>query len=93
MTVAHGRADGGRSHGGGRADDSMGLTDGGGAGGGGARGGDGEPMIQGDAEDPEGQGGTGGTCDRGGDPESRTVAGVTRRSRRSGVQRRWQGDD
>ncbi|KAL1250938.1 hypothetical protein QQF64_018734 [Cirrhinus molitorella] len=76
VTVAHGGADGGRSHGGGRADDSMGLTDGGRAGGGGARGRDGEPMIQGDAEDPEGHGGTGGTCDRGEDPESRSVAGA-----------------
>ncbi|KAL1277189.1 hypothetical protein QQF64_023862 [Cirrhinus molitorella] len=65
--AAHGGADGGRSHGGGRADDSRGLTDGGGAGGGGARGGDGEPKIRGVTEDPEGQGGTGGTGARGRD--------------------------
>ncbi len=37
--------------------DSRGMTNGGGAGGGGARGRDGEPMSQGDAEDPGGQGG------------------------------------
>ncbi|KAL1279670.1 hypothetical protein QQF64_014270 [Cirrhinus molitorella] len=43
--ASHMGADGGRSHGGGRADDSRGPTDGGGAGGGGARGGDGEPKI------------------------------------------------
>ncbi|KAL1248940.1 hypothetical protein QQF64_022258 [Cirrhinus molitorella] len=72
--AAHGGADRGRNHGGGRADDSRGPTDGGGAGG--ARGG--EPMIRGDTEDPEGQGGTDGTCDRGrgGDPESRKGAGA-----------------
>ncbi len=46
--VEPGGSDGGRSLGGGRADDSRGPTDGGGAGGGGARGGDGEPMSQGD---------------------------------------------
>ncbi|KAL1261521.1 hypothetical protein QQF64_006786 [Cirrhinus molitorella] len=73
--AAHGGADRGRSHGGGRADDSSGPTDVGGAGGGGARGGDGELKIRGDAEDPEGQGGTDGTCDRGRDPESRTGDG------------------
>uniref|UniRef100_A0A671SXJ8 mitogen-activated protein kinase kinase kinase n=1 Tax=Sinocyclocheilus anshuiensis TaxID=1608454 RepID=A0A671SXJ8_9TELE len=44
MKATHGGAEGGRSHGGGRADDSRGLTDGG----------DGEPMSQGDGEDPEG---------------------------------------
>ncbi len=35
------------------AADSRGPTNGGGAGGGGARGGDGEPMSQGNGEDPE----------------------------------------
>jgi len=45
MMVTHGGADGERSHGGGRADNSRGPTDGGG---------DGEPMSQGDTEDPEG---------------------------------------
>ncbi|KAL0152796.1 hypothetical protein M9458_052519 [Cirrhinus mrigala] len=59
--AAHGRADRGRSHGGGRADDSRGPTNSGGASGGEARGGDGEPMIQGDTEDPEGQGGAQGS--------------------------------
>ncbi len=54
MMMAHGGADGGRSHGGVMAADSMGPTNGGGAGGGGARGGDGEPTSQGDAEDPGG---------------------------------------
>ncbi len=54
MMVTHGGADGERSHGGGRADNSRGPTDGGGAGGGGARSGDGEPMSQGYTEDPEG---------------------------------------
>ncbi|KAL0161781.1 hypothetical protein M9458_045506, partial [Cirrhinus mrigala] len=74
MMVAHGGADGGRSHGGGRADDSRGQTDGGGA-----RGGDGEPMILGDTEDPEGQGRAQGSGDRGrgGDPEVRSGAGTT----------------
>ncbi len=43
----------GRSHEGGRADNSRGPTNAGGAGGGGARGGDGELMSQGDEEDPE----------------------------------------
>ncbi len=57
ITAPHGGADGGRSHGGGRAADSRGLTDDGRAGGGGARGGDGEPMSQGDGEDPEDHGG------------------------------------
>ncbi|KAI2666633.1 Elongation factor 4 [Labeo rohita] len=42
MMVAHGGADGERGHGGGRADDSRGLTSCSGAGGGGALGGDGE---------------------------------------------------
>ncbi len=58
MMAAHSRADGVRSHGGGRSDDSRGPTDSGWAGGGGAWGGDGEPMSQsqGDTEDPEGQG-------------------------------------
>ncbi len=45
--------------------------DDGGAGGDGARGRDGEPMSQGDREDPEGQGRADGSGDRGGgrDPE------------------------
>ncbi len=51
MMMAHGGARG-RSHGGVIAADSRGPTNGGGAGGGGAR--DGEPMSQGDAEDPGG---------------------------------------
>ncbi len=55
MKVTHGVADTGSSHGGGRADDSRGVTDGSGAGGGGARRGDGEPMSQGDRKDPEGR--------------------------------------
>ncbi len=73
ITATHGGADGGRSHGGGRADDSRGPTDGGG----GARGR--EPMSQGDEEDPEDHGGTGGSGDRGGggDPEGRGGAGMT----------------
>ncbi len=77
--AAHGGADRGWSHGGGRADSSRGLTDGGGAGGGGAWGGDREPMSQGDAEDPEGQGGADGIGDwgRGGDPEGRGGAEAT----------------
>ncbi len=50
--MAHGGADGGRSHGGGMAVDSRGPTNGGGAGDGGGRGV--EPMSQGDAEDPAG---------------------------------------
>ncbi len=53
--TAHGGADGGRSHGGGRADDSRGPTYGGRAGGRGAQGGDGEPISQGDGEYPEGE--------------------------------------
>ncbi|KAI2644202.1 ABC transporter NFT1 [Labeo rohita] len=53
IMMAHGGADGRRSHGGGRANNSRGPTDGGGAGGGGARSGVGEPKIQGDDEDPE----------------------------------------
>ncbi len=77
--VAHGGADGGRSHGGGVVADSMGPTNGGGAGGVGARGGDREPKSQGDAEDPEGQGGAGGFGDRGegGAPEGRGGARAT----------------
>ncbi|KAI2663522.1 Midasin [Labeo rohita] len=55
MMTAHVGADRGRSHGGGRADDSRGMTDGGGAGGGGAQGRDGELMNQGDEEDLEGR--------------------------------------
>ncbi len=51
MMAADGGADEGRSHGRGRADDSMVPTDGGGASGGGARGGDGEPMSQDDWKD------------------------------------------
>ncbi len=47
MKATHGGADRGRSHGGGRDDISRGPTNGGGAGGRGARGGDGEPMSQG----------------------------------------------
>ncbi len=77
VKTTHGGADGGRSHGGGRADDSRGLTDGGGAGGGGVRGG--EPMSQADKVDPEGRGGTDGSgyqCG-GGDPEGRGGAGAT----------------
>ncbi len=61
--VAHGGADGGRSHGGGMAADSRGPTNGGGAGGGGARGSDREPKSQDEAEDLEGQGGAGGFGD------------------------------
>ncbi len=62
--VAHGGADGWRSHGGGVAADSMGPTNSGRAGGGGgARGGDGKPKSQGEAEDPEGQGRAGATED------------------------------
>ncbi len=45
----HGGADGGRSHGGGKAFDSRGPTNGSGVGGGGARGR--EPMSQGDGKD------------------------------------------
>ncbi len=56
MLGAHSGADRERSHGGGRAADSRGLTDGGGADGGGARGGYREPMSQ----DPEGQSGADG---------------------------------
>ncbi len=71
VKATHGGADRGRSHGGGRADDSRGPTDGSGAGGGGARGGDREPMSQGDKEDPEDHGGTDGSGTRCGgvDPE------------------------
>ncbi len=61
--MAHGGADGGRSHGGVMAADSRGPTNSGGAGGGGARGG--EPTSQGDAEDPGGQGGAEGSGDQG----------------------------
>ncbi len=73
MMMAHGGANGGRSHGGEMAADSRGLTNGGGAGGGGARGGDGEPTSQGDAGDPGGHGGADGSGDRGegGSPEIR----------------------
>ncbi len=53
IIASHAGADGRRIHGGGRADDSRGLTDCSRAGGGGARGGDGELMSQGDREDPE----------------------------------------
>ncbi len=70
-------ADGGRSHGGGRADDSRGPTNGGGAGGGGARGGEGEPMKQGDEEDPEVQGGADGTGDRRGGVDPKGGARAT----------------
>ncbi len=73
IKVAHGGADGGRSHGGGVAADSRGLTNGGGAGGGGARGRDGQPKSKGDGEDPgdqsradgnpDGRGGVGATED------------------------------
>ncbi len=79
IMVTHGGPDRGRSHGGGRADDSRGPTNSGRAGGGGARGRDREPMSQGDEEDPEGQGGTDGSGDRcgGGDPEGHGGAGVT----------------
>ncbi len=56
MMTAHCGADGERSYGEGRAADSRGPTDSGVAGGGGVRGGDGEPMSEGDTEDPEGQG-------------------------------------
>ncbi|KAI2663088.1 Collagen alpha-5(VI) chain [Labeo rohita] len=57
----------------------MGPTDGDGSGGGRARGGDGEPMIQGDTEDPEGPGGAQGSGVRGGggDPEVHGGAGAT----------------
>ncbi|KAL0146518.1 hypothetical protein M9458_058149 [Cirrhinus mrigala] len=88
MMETHDGAEGGRSHGGGQADDSRGPTNGGGAGGGRARGGDGEPMIMGDTEDPEGQGRARSDrgprlCQReGGVPQSRWD-GATRRSRRS----------
>ncbi len=75
IMVTHGGANGGRSHGGGRADDSRGPTNGGGAGGGGARGGDGEPMSQGDRGGAEGK-------------EEPDRACGTRCSRRSGVLRR-----
>ncbi len=60
MIVTYCGADGGRSHGGGRADDSRGPTDGDRAGGG-ARGG--EKMSQVDEEDQEGQGGADGSGD------------------------------
>ncbi len=55
MKATHGGTNGGRSHGGGRPDNSRGATDSGRAGGGGAQGGDGEPTSQGDEEDLEGQ--------------------------------------
>ncbi|KAL0147022.1 hypothetical protein M9458_057546 [Cirrhinus mrigala] len=74
MMEPHGGADGGRSHGGGEANDSMGPTDGGGAGGGRVRGGDGEPMILGDTEDPEGPGGAQGSGDQGGEGDPETGA-------------------
>ncbi len=74
IMVTHGGANGGRSHGGGRADDFKGPTNGGGAGGGGARGGDGEPMSQGDRGGAEGK-------------EEPDRACGTRCSRRSGVLR------
>ncbi len=104
MMATHSGADRGRSHGGGRADDSRELTDSGGAGGGGARGGDGEPVSQGDIEDLEGQGGADGSGDRGGggDPEGcggargkeePDRAGGARCSRRSGDTRRWMVGD
>ncbi len=59
------------------AADSRGPTNGGGAGGGGARGG--EPMSQGNGEDPEVQGGADGAGDRhrGMDPGGRSGAGAT----------------
>ncbi len=63
--AAHCRGEGGRSLGGGKANDSRGPNDGGGAGGGGAWGGDREPMNQHDREDPEGQGRADGSGDRG----------------------------
>ncbi len=79
IMVAHGGADGGRSHGGGMAADSRGPSNGSGAGGGGARGENGEPTIQGDAEDPGGQSVAEGSGDQGGggDPEICGRAGVT----------------
>ncbi|KAI2655462.1 Collagen alpha-5(VI) chain [Labeo rohita] len=82
MMEPHGGADGGRSHGGGKANDSMGPTDGGGAGGGRTRGGDGEPKILDDPEDPEGPGGAQGSGDRGGggDAEIRRSAPERRRT-------------
>ncbi len=85
--AAHGVADGGRSHGGGMADDSRGPTDCSGAGGGGARGRDGEPMSQGDGEDPEGQGRADGSGDRGGggDPEGCNGAEATSQVKSSQV--------
>ncbi len=71
--AAHSEADGGRSHGGGKADDSRGMIDGGLAGGRGAQDKEGEPRSQGDGEDPEGQGGAVGSGDQGidEDPEGR----------------------
>ncbi len=81
MMAAHGGADGERSHGGGRAADSRGPTDGdrAGGGGGGDGDGDGEPTSQGDAEDPESQGGADDSGDRGEgrDPEGHGGAGAT----------------
>ncbi len=96
ITVAHGGADGGRSHGGGMAADSRGPTNGGGAGEGGAR--DREPKSKGDGEDSGDLGEADGAGDRPGgvDPGGRGGAeGMkepdgargTRRSRRSGVPR------
>ncbi len=66
IKATHGGADRWRRHGGGRADDSRGPTDGGRASGGRARGGDEEPMSQCNGEDPEGQGRADGSGDRGG---------------------------
>ncbi len=82
--VAHGGADGWRSYGGGRADNSRGPTDCGGVGGGGAQGGDEELMSQGDREDPEGQSGAAGSSDRGEDPEGCSGAGATEGQGRAG---------
>ncbi len=56
-TMAHNRANGGRSNGGGMAADSRVLTNGSGAG---ARDWDGEPKSKGDGEDPEVLGGADG---------------------------------
>ncbi len=77
--MPHGVVDGGWSHGGGRADDSMGSTDGDDTDGGGAQGGDGEPQSQGDTENPEGQVRADGSGNLGGvgNPEDRGRAGAT----------------
>ncbi|KTF86671.1 hypothetical protein cypCar_00035211 [Cyprinus carpio] len=64
IMVTHGVADGGRSHGGGRAVDSRGPTNLGSAGGRGAR--DGEPISPCDGDNLEGRGGADGAGDRGG---------------------------